>query len=676
MTIRKVISTLLLISSVYLNAQVVNPVNWAFSSKKITENTYDLTFTGTIKESWHLYGTKVPADGPLPTTINFTELKDFKTEGEIIEITKAVVKYDENFMMNIPMFSNKIILSRRVILLSQSTVNIKGYLEYICCNDRTCTPPFEVDFSFSLDADKISKSSSIISISDTSKKTVFARIDTSSIPISNTTNGDILSHGSNIKTEQATSKTSNGLWKFFIISFLGGILGLLTPCVFPMLPMTVSFFIRGSGSRSKAIMNALIFGLSIVLIYSLIGILISVSNLGAGFGNALSTHWLPNSIFFILFIAFALSFLGLFEIVLPGNLGDKTDKLVDKGGFAGSFFMALTLVIVSFSCTGPIVGSILIEAANGLSVKPIVGMFGFSLAFALPFTLLAIFPAALKNLPKSGGWMNAVKVVLAFVMLAFSLKFLSNMSQSYHLEIINRTAYLSIWISLFALLGLYLLGKITLHHDTPIQNLSIPRLLLAIAVFAFVAYLSKGLFGDPLKAISSFLPPEEIAEVNTPKSIVEDSQLCSQPLYSDILHLPHNLQGYFDLNEGLDCATKQNKPVLLSFKGHACTNCKEMENKVWSDPAVKKLLSENFLIVALYVDDRTYLKEKDWITSSYDGKVKNTMGKKNADIQITRFNSNTQPLYVILNSDGSVKVPPIGMETDIEKYLDWLKKGL
>jgi thiol:disulfide interchange protein DsbD len=390
---------------------------------------------------------------------------------------------------------------------------------------------------------------------------------------------------------------------------------------------------------------------------------------------------------------FAFSFFGMFEIVLPSWLVNKSDKQVDKGGFMGSFFMALTLVLVSFSCTGPIVGAILVESAGGQILKPIVGMFGFSLAFALPFTLFALFPGWLNNLPKSGGWLNSVKVVLGFLELALGLKFLSVADQTYHWGILDREVYLALWIVIFTLLGFYLLGKLKFAHDSDVKHVSVPRLLLAIVSFSFVVYLAPGMFGAPLKAISGYLPPQathdfdlhqiirDEIKLGTPHQTASgltanNEEICDKPKFSEFLHLPHGLEGYFDYEQGMACARKQNKPVFIDFTGHGCVNCREMEANVWSDPRVLDRLRNNFVIIALYVDDKSTLPESEWITSTYDGKVKKTLGKKYADFQISRYGVNAQPYYVLLDGKEQKLVEPRAYDLNADRFVEFLDQAL
>jgi len=488
------------------------------------------------------------------------------------------------------------------------------------------------------------------------------------------------------EADAGTKSSKSGLLGFFLLSMLTGLAGILTPCVFPMIPMTVAFFSQGTENRAKAILKAFIFGFSIMFIYTAIGLVVSLTSAGADFANNLSTHWIPNAIFFALFMVFAASFLGLFELVLPSKLINRADRQVDKGGYIAAFFMGLTTVLVSFSCTGPIVGALLVEAASGEVIKPTLGMFGFGLAFALPFTMFAIFPSWMSKLPKSGGWLNSVKVVLGFIVLAFGLKFLLTIDLSYHLNLFSREVYLAIWIVIFAMMGFYLLGKIKFSHDSDLPHIGFFRAMLVIAVFVFVVYLIPGLFGAPLNAVSGLIPPMEkqsfqlskttAAQDNSPAfGLIENTTRCEDAKYADFLHLPYGLEGYFEYEQGMKCAKELNKPVFLDFKGHACSNCKEMESKVWSDPEVLRRLKENFVIIALYVDDRTKLPEEEWLKSTVDGKMKKTIGKVNANLQISMFEMNSQPYYVIVDHNGDPLVDPMSYNLNVKEYIDFLDQG-
>jgi len=454
-----------------------------------------------------------------------------------------------------------------------------------------------------------------------------------------------------------------------------------------MIPLTVSFFMRGQKSRIKAISEAIVFGISIIFIYTIIGIIVALLK-NPNAVNSLNTHWIPNMLFFTVFIILSVSFFGAFEIILPGKLTGSIDKQADKGGYIGAFFMALAMTVLSFSCTGPIVASLLIKASQGEVLEPIVGMFGFSFIFAVPFTLLAIFPSWLKNLPKSGGWLNSVKVSLAFIMLAFAFYFIGRIEQTYHLKLLGRDLFIAIWIVIFTLLGFYLLGKIKFSHDSEVKNISIPRLFLSIISFSFVVYLVPGLFGAELRGISVLLPPREVQkfEITKTKSLNQESvmitetkpenSLCVTPKYSDFLHPPHGLEGYFVYEEALSCAKQQNKPLFIDFAGHSCSNCKKMYNKVWSDPEVLNILKNDFVIVALYVDDKTKLPQDEWITSSYDGKVKKTIGKKNADFQVSRFKTNALPLYAIVDHKGNILTKELyTYNKSVNKFIKWLEKA-
>lgn len=502
----------------------------------------------------------------------------------------------------------------------------------------------------------------------------------------------------------------DSLWSFIILAFGAGFTALLTPCVFPMIPLTVSYFgqqrnDKSSGVRTMAnevpkgrgIGAAILYGFFIVLIYVITGTVVARIN-GPEFANWLSTHWLPNLFFFAIFLVFAASFLGMFELTLPNSWINKMDRLSGKQGTLGVFFMAFTLVLVSFSCTGPIVGSVLVLSAGGEVIKPVVGMFAFSLALALPFTLFAAFPKWLEKLPKSGGWLQEVKIVLGFLELALALKFLSIADQVYHWGLLDREVYLALWIVIFALLGLYLLGKLKLPHDSEDRKTTVPKLFLAIVVLGFVAYLVPGMVGAPLKPLSGYLPPMTTQEFNLYATLNRDTHDfpaegtegsnsisdiqeslgpgCLEPKYNDILKLPHDLKGYFDLEQAKQCAKAQGKPIFVDFTGHGCVNCRAMEARVWSDPRVLEILRNDYVVVALYVDDKTELPEASWYVSEYDGKVKKTMGKQNADYQITAFTNNAQPFYVVLNPEGESLVEPMAYNLEIDHFIEFLKSGL
>ncbi len=631
-------------------SQVLQPVKWSVEKHRISNHEYDIVFKAAIEDKWHLYAQWLPEGNfSLPTKFEFDSINDVELVDTVLELSKVFEEYEEIAGAVSRFFINDAEFKQRVRITGESPY-IKGLIDFMACDDEQC---IKLDHEFEL---------------------TFS--DENTVQIT--------------ETEQSDSEST--LLGFFILAFLGGLVAILTPCVFPMIPMTVSFFMHsGDQKKSKARTNALIYGVSIIAIYTAIGSVVSVT-LGPEFSNWLSTHWIPNLFFFFIFMIFAASFLGMFEMVLPSWLVNKADKQVDKGGFLGSFFMAFTLVLVSFSCTAPIVGSILVLSAEGEVIRPIIGMLGFSLAFAIPFTFFAFYPSKLGNLPKSGGWLNSVKVVLGFIEVALGFKFLSVADQTYHWGILDREIYLAIWIVTFALLGLYLLGKLKFSHDSDMPYLSVPRLALAMVVFAFVVYMIPGMFGAPLKALSGYLPPQSTLDFDISQALKSKNSYLSQPLnadtqnpgqsicekpkYADFLHLPHGLEGYFDYDQALACAKSLNKPLFIDFTGHGCVNCREMEARVWADPEVLKRLKENYIVVALYVDDKTKLPENEWTTSSYDGKIKKSIGKKYADLQISRFNINAQPYYCLLDTNGQLLIQPRAYNLDVNDFVSFLDKGL
>ena len=473
-----------------------------------------------------------------------------------------------------------------------------------------------------------------------------------------------------------------GLMGIFITGFIGGLAALLMPCIFPMLPLTVSFFTKGSQTKGKAVSHALFYGLSIIVIYVVLGLLVTVV-FGADALNSLSTNGIFNFLFFILLLIFATSFLGAFEITLPSSWVNKMDANSDKGGLAGLFFMAGTLALVSFSCTGPIIGTLLVQAAtSGALLGPAIGMFGFSFALAIPFALFALFPSWLSALPKSGGWLNSVKVVLGFLELALAMKFLSNVDLAYHWNWFDREVFLVLWIVIFGLMGLYLLGKLKFSHDSPVNFISVPRLMISVVVLSFTVYMIPGLWGAPLKSISAFLPPQATQDFDlyTPTLTGGSAAVVKHEegphKYADIFHAPLNLNVFFDYEEGMAYAKKVNKPVMIDFTGHACVNCRKMEANVWPDKGVYSKLNNDFVIIQLYVDDKTELAANEKFTSTFSGKAVNTIGNKWSDFQAAKFNSNSQPYYVLLGHDEKLLVQPTGANYNAEEYLKFLNSGL
>lgn len=688
----------LIFSVLIARGQVLNPVSWNFASKRVGSNVFELRFDATIENGWHMYGLNIPENGPVATSFHFNENPDVQFQGKVEPEKKPEVQFDPTFEMNLELFSHQISFIQKVKVLVTKKIPVKGTLEFMVCDDTRCLPPKDVDFEFTLEPEpkqvtenipKQKEALAAITVEQSAKLTK-EKETLQDTPLKQTSTGDTLSGASdnnNIGVQSTDntdneSKANTSLLRLFFLALLAGFAASITPCVYPIIPLTVAFFTRDV-SRRKAILNGLIFGISIILIYTLFGLLVGIWKIDI---RLLSSHWLPNIIFFLIFVALALSFFGVFELTLPGKLSNKIDQKADKGGFLGPFFMALATVLLSFSCTGPIVGVLLVSALQGQLVEPVVGMFGFSISFALPFTLLAIFPSFINKLPKSGGWLNTVKIFFAFFLLQFSLVFIGNLG----LPFITREVILSLSIVMLFLLGMNIIGKLRFDHDTPLETVSVTRLFIAIIIFSIALYFTTGLFGAPLKGISPFLPEKSsltsMITSSPPQSSVLDSTtsykstgICDEhPKYSGILELPLDLKGYFDYDEALACAGKLNKPVLLDFAGHSCKNCKKMYAEVWSDPRVLNMLKTKFVVAALYTDDRTKLPEKDWITSTIDGKVKNTIGKKFNDLQITKFNSNALPLYAIVDENGKVltSVNYYTYSPDIENFLKFLKEGL
>lgn len=656
--------TLLVFSSVlvffmFLNpvfAQVEEPVKWSLSTEKLDENHVNLIINAQIEDHWHLYGQYFGFGGPMPLYFEFNPDEKFELIDSVVETPNPIVEFDDVFEVEVNFFEHEATFTQKVKILSDEGFNITGIIDgQACFEDGACIPlsydmVFEINGGATVSADKQSGAKGETPIIVTENKF------------------------------QSSDEDKSSLLSFFLLSFLFGIIGILTPCVFPMIPMTVSFFMQKSEKRSKNLLKAMIFGVSITLLYFLVGVIVSLTSAGANFTTVLSTHWIPNLIFFVLFLVFAASLFGVFEIVLPTGIVNKADKQVDKGGLLAAFFMALTTVVVSFSCTGPIVGALLVKAASGNVLEPAIGMLGFGLGFALPFTILAISPNWMKKLPKSGGWLNAVKVIMGFVILAFSLKYFSNIDQNYNLGIISRDVYLAIWIVIFTIMGVYLLGKIKFPHDSDTNHIGFFRLLLAMVSFGFAIYLLPGMFGANLTGIAGLLPPKSAQEFDltaTHKTASDESTLCDAPKYSDALHMAYNVNGYFDVMQGIECAEAQNKPVLLYFTGHSCSNCKKMQAAIWSDDAVNEFFNNKVVMTALYVDEKSVkLDEEEWFTSSNDGKIKKTLGDVNADIQIVNFKTNTQPYYVIMSPDGKVLAEPMTYNSNPEEFLEFLNKGL
>ncbi|MEM7548070.1 MAG: cytochrome c biogenesis protein CcdA [Bacteroidota bacterium] len=677
---------ILFLSSFILKAQILQPASWSYdvsTDKAKTGEEIELIFNVTIDGDWYLYSSDFDRDcGPMVTTFEFEADPSYELIGDLVPVNPKE-KYDDIFECDYTYFREKAQFRQKIRIL-KSDLSVNGSYEYQVCTDvdGRCIP-FDDEFSFTaftitgddVEASSLKKKELIEEVEGKGKDGVEIEgdllADQQKVLFSEESQGPILSDDYKLKGKQNV-----GLGWFFVLSFLAGLAALLTPCVFPMIPMTVTYF-TGKG---KGLPQAVFYGVSIIVIYSIIGFAVAPL-MGPEMANHLSTEWLPNLIFFAVFVIFALSFFGLFEITLPHSFVNKMDRQADRGGYLGVFFMAFTLVLVSFSCTGPLVGSILVESAGGQVLKPIIGMAGFSAAFAIPFTLFAVFPGWLNNLPKSGGWLNSVKVVLGFLELAFAFKFLSIADQAFHWGILDREINIAIWIVIFSLLGFYLLGKLRLAGDDKKEHTSVPRLIMAMATFTFVVYLIPGMWGAPLKALAGYLPPMsthdfDLVGLNRGSSGNNDNYaICEEPKYGDFLHLPHGLKGYFDYDQALECARTQDKPVFIDFTGHGCTNCREMEARVWSDPKILEILKNDYVVLALYVDDKTTLPEEEWYTSDYDGKVKKTIGKQNADLQIRRLNNNAQPFYVLLGEDEQVLVEPTAYNLEVQDFVSFLEKG-
>ncbi len=626
-----------------ISASPENTVSWKITQEHLENDLYRILFKGKIADGWHTYS----IDSKMyPTAVEFDAAEGFNFEGELYEVSEPTLSDGDK------VFYKEIAIARNLRVTGED-ITVKGTLTWMGCTDTQCSTPAYKDFSVNISS-------------------------------------DTKAAGAEDKTVLSESKEDDGSkgfsWALIIEAILWGFAALLTPCVFPMVPMTVSFFMKGSSSPAAGRFKASMYGLFIVLLYTVpISVIILITWLAGGDAvtadifNWLATHWFPNLLFFIVFMVFAASFFGAFEIVLPSSLVNKSDKGADKGGLLGVFFMALTLVLVSFSCTGPIVGTVLIKSTEGEFWSPMITMLAFSLAFAVPFTVLALFPSLLKNLPKSGGWLNSVKVVLGFIEVALGFKFLSVADQTYHWGLLDREVYLAIWIVVFTLLGLYLLGKIRFAHDEKVEHVSVKRLALAIAAFAFVVYMIPGMFGAPLKALSGYLPPISTQDFVLGQGTANTVQLQGTEKGSKSaeygLHLPHGLQGYFDLEEGMEAARKAGKPLFVDITGHGCVNCREMESRVWSDPQVLEILKNEYIIVALYTDDKQKVAKEDWVTTP-SGDILKELGRINSHIARTRFGVNAQPNYILMDADGKLLAPIRGYDLSIPGFVEFLKSGL
>jgi len=671
---KKLISLLIItiFFTAFGHAQIFKPVKWQTTTEKISESEFDLIVKATIDEGWHLYSQNVPENGPIPTSFSFKnidgqfELIGKTTEGEGHE------EFDNVFDMNIKYFENEVVFKQRIQVLTDAKISIHETLEFMVCDDTNCLPPTEVDIAFSIQG-KINKNVAVENQKTTDKS--FLQ-NTNVIPVKeeNTTQKKT-TNNQQLKTVEKKSNNKS-LWTLFILSFFAGFAALLTPCVFPMIPMTVSFFTKQSKNKAVGIRNAIIFGLAIIFLYVLLGTVVT-SLFGADSLNALSTNVWFNIIFFLLLVVFAVSFLGAFEITLPSSWGTKVDSQADKGGMIGIFFMALALAIVSFSCTGPIVGTALVAAAAQGGIAPVISMFGFSLAIALPFTLFAAFPGWMNSLPKSGGWLNTVKVFLGFLELALAFKFLSNADLVLQGHWLEREVFIAIWITIFGTLSLYLFGKIKLPHDSDLPFISVGRLSLGLVILAFTVYMIPGLWGAPLKLISGFPPPMHYSEAPYGVGYTKLGGGTSSNEIPEGAHLgPHDIIAFHDYETGMAYAKKVDLPVLLDFTGHACVNCRKMEERVWSDPTVLQVLKNKIVLISLYVDDKRDLPVNEQYTSELTGKKVTTIGKKWSEFQIKKYKANAQPYYVLLDHNGDNLNEHTAYNPNIKAYLAWLNQGI
>ena len=659
-----------------LIAQQLDPVKWKYSVKETSATEAELVFTAQLDKGWHLYSQYTSPDGPLAIEFTFEESKDYERVGKVME-PKPHEEMDDIFNCIVKSFSGKVVFRQKVKRISDKDFTVKGTVAYQLCNDGSCIAPEDHDFSFKVPgakADVAGEEADTVAAATDSVAPVDAAVAV--VPDNNTP-----------AAPQNEGKHQN-LLVVFLLAIGGGILTMFTPCVFPMIPMTVNFFVRGAENKRKGRRQAWFFGFSIVFLFAVLGAILAAF-LGPEALYVMGTHWIPNLIFFIIFFIFALSFFGLFEIKMPEKWINSSDEQADKGGLLAPFFIALTTVLVSFSCTGPILGAALVGLTTSITDRwvSLVTMLGFGIGFAAPFTLLAMFPQMLGNM-KSGSWLNTVKIVFAFLELAFGLKFLQQADLYCNWGLLPRDTYLALWIVIFGMLGFYLLGKLRFKGDDEVKEIGTLRLFLAIADLAFVVYMIPGMWGAPLKGISGFLPPMESQSFNIEKIVAENTpavgagtvqvgKLPADRRYADKLHVPLGFEAFFDLDEAKAYARQQGKPVFIDFTGKTCANCREMEHYVWSDPEVKRLLNEEFVMVSLYADENTIeLPESEWVKDE-KGKTLKTLGRKNLNFQKTEYNMNAQPYYVIVNADGEVLTKEnYKYDRDVQKFIGWLNEGI
>ena len=674
--------TLLMLTLLALavQAQILTPVKWNIKLEDSDSAEKTLVFSAKLDAGWHLYDMNLPEGGPISTSFSFENLKGAKAIGTPIASKEATTVFDEQFQIELRWFAGEVSFRQKIEVTDPKHLQVNGYVEYMACNDENCLPPEQEEFAFSakdIDVEKTlaaltPKESTDNAPQEVTQDTVVTEPDVADEASAATPEyvpekepqvyqsadlwepviDELKAFG------DATISAADTSWLFiFFAGFAGGLIALLTPCVWPMIPMTVSFFLKRTKDRKKAIRDAITYGLSIIVIYLALGLLIT-GIFGASALNDLSTNAIFNIIFFLLLVLFAISFFGAFELVLPASWTNKLDTKADSTtGIISIFFMSFTLVLVSFSCTGPIIGTLLVQAATmGAAIGPAVGMFGFALALSIPFSLFAIFPNLLQSMPKSGGWLNSVKVVLGFLELALALKFLSVADLAYGWRLLDRETFLVLWIVIFALLGCYLLGKLKFSHDSDLKYVSVPRLFMAIISFAFSIYMIPGLWGAPLKAISAFAPPLYTQDFN---------------LYDNEVHA-----AFDDYEAGMAYAKQHNKPVMIDFSGYGCVNCRKMEASVWTDARVKDLLENDYVLITLMVDDKTKLPEPIRIQENGKTRTLRTIGDKWSYLQRSKFGANAQPFYILLDNEGKPLAPSYAFDEDVNKYIQFLERGL
>jgi len=663
--------TLTLVAIMLFACSVFSQAKWDFKTKKINDSISELQLKVKLGDGWHIYS-QYTKGTELPIVFEFEKSNDYQRIGKVIE-PKAIAEYDKYAKDTTKHFGGTVLFRQKIKVRSEKDFKVKGSVNFQLCEKGSCIPPEDVAFSFDVKGNpKASQMTEVVSETATQTSTQ--------------TQADVKTQTSTTIQAQETKKEDNSMLMVFLISLGAGLLTLVTPCVFPMVPMTISFFMKGKKSKKQGLKEAFFFGGSIIFMFAVIGLVLTLL-LGKDAMYLISTHWVPNMLFFIIFMLFAFSFFGMFEITLPSSWINKSDKNADKGGYLGAFFIALTTVLVSFSCTGPILGAALMGVASSStnSLVFLISMIGFSIGFALPFTLLAMFPQMLSKM-KSGSWLNTTKIVFGFLEIALGLKFLSMADLSANWGLLDRETYLVLWIIIFTLLGFYLLGKLKFKGDNDLEQIGVGRLFLSIITFSFALYMIPGLWGAPLKAISGYVPPMTTQDFNIERSIVENAgnvssteanpnSLPANRKYTDQLHFPTGFEGFFDLDEAKAYAKQVGKPIFIDFTGKTCANCREMEYYVWEDKQVKKILTQDYVMVALYADANFIkLPENEWVTLK-DGTVAKTLGKKNHNYQMEHFNANAQPLYVLMSAEGKVLNTPKGYDRNVENFIKFLEEG-